>query len=216
MQRYKVPDVPSGVRPAGCVQSHVQSFVEQLRAVGYARLSVRQYVQAAAHLGRWMDARGIALQELTDSVVSTFAGHRCRCAEADGCGQKLSRRYVARVHRFVEYLRAHDLAPKAWRPATPHIPTTLNGFRDWLSRHRGLASLTITRYESIVGKMLPALGHDPARYDAAHIRRVFMAQIHGLSTREIASELGVSDRMVQKYLAQAMLQLALLDAGIKH
>lgn len=43
-----------------------------------------------------------------------------------------------------------------------------------------------------------------------------MAQIHGLSTREIAEELGVSARMVQKYLAQAMLQLALVDAGINH
>lgn len=49
------------------------------------------------------------------------------------------------------------------------------------------------------------------------VRRAFvMAQIHGHSTREIAAELGVSDRMVQKYLAQAMLQLALIDAGLAH
>jgi RNA polymerase sigma factor (sigma-70 family) len=40
------------------------------------------------------------------------------------------------------------------------------------------------------------------------------AQIHGRSTREIAQELGVSDRMVQKYLAQAMLHLALIEAGL--
>lgn len=48
------------------------------------------------------------------------------------------------------------------------------------------------------------------------VRRAFMmAQIHGRPTPEIARELGVSDRMVQKYLAQAMLHLALLDAGLK-
>ncbi|HEY0294552.1 MAG TPA: sigma-70 family RNA polymerase sigma factor [Bordetella sp.] len=41
-----------------------------------------------------------------------------------------------------------------------------------------------------------------------------MAQIHGCSTREIAAKLVVSERMVQKYLAQAMLQLMLVDAGL--
>ncbi|WP_322050177.1 sigma-70 family RNA polymerase sigma factor [Paraburkholderia bannensis] len=48
------------------------------------------------------------------------------------------------------------------------------------------------------------------------VRTAFMlAQIHGLSTREIALELQVSDRMVQKYLAQAMLHLALIEAGLR-
>lgn len=40
------------------------------------------------------------------------------------------------------------------------------------------------------------------------------AQIHGLSTLEIADQMNVSPRMVQKYLAQAMLHLALIDAGL--
>jgi RNA polymerase sigma factor (sigma-70 family) len=49
------------------------------------------------------------------------------------------------------------------------------------------------------------------------VRSAFVqAQIHGRSTREIALELGVSDRMVQKYLAQAMLHLALIEAGLSH
>ncbi|MFL9923089.1 sigma-70 family RNA polymerase sigma factor [Herbaspirillum lusitanum] len=42
-----------------------------------------------------------------------------------------------------------------------------------------------------------------------------MAQIQGLPTSEIATALEVSVRMVQKYLAQAMLQLALVDAGLR-
>jgi RNA polymerase sigma factor (sigma-70 family) len=46
-------------------------------------------------------------------------------------------------------------------------------------------------------------------------RRAFvLAQIYGFSTPEIAAEFGVSERMVQKYLASAMLQLALVDAGL--
>lgn len=39
-----------------------------------------------------------------------------------------------------------------------------------------------------------------------------MAQVDGLPYREIATQLGVSDRMVKKYIAQAMLQCALIEA----
>ncbi|MEK6346300.1 MAG: sigma-70 family RNA polymerase sigma factor [Burkholderia sp.] len=55
-----------------------------------------------------------------------------------------------------------------------------------------------------------AIGRLPAKAQQAFV----MAQIHELPTRVIAQELAVSTRMVQKYLAQAMLQLALLDAGL--
>lgn len=50
----------------------------------------------------------------------------------------------------------------------------------------------------------------------ANVRRAFvMAQVQGLPTSEIATALEVSVRMVQKYLAQAMLQLAMIDAGLQ-
>ncbi len=71
-------------------------------------------------------------------------------------------------------------------------------------------------YRAIVIETLMEIGALISRLSDKARDAFVMAQIHGLSTREIASELGVSDRMGQKYLAQAMLQLALLDAGIKH
>jgi integrase/recombinase XerD len=180
MQRYDVADALAGVRPAACAQSHIEHFVEQLSGAGYALLSTRQYVQAAAHLGRWIEVRSISWPQLTDSALSTFARHRCTCPEADGRGQKLSRRYVRRIYRFVEHLRARGLVP-ASRHLTPPIPEALTGFQDWLRRHRGLAVCTITRYQMLVAKMLPALGEDPAAYNAALIRRVFLAQVRDLS-----------------------------------
>jgi integrase len=180
MQRYDVADALAGVRPAGCVQPHIRHFVEHLRGAGYALLSTRQYIQGAAHLGRWMQVRGMALHDLTDSVVSAFARHRCTCREADGRGHRLSRTYVARVQRFVEHLRAQGLVAVS-RPLTQPTPAPLNGFREWLRRHRGLAPCTINRYELLVAKMLPGLGEDPTHYDAAGVRRVVLAQIRSLS-----------------------------------
>ncbi|AOJ03722.1 MULTISPECIES: sigma-70 family RNA polymerase sigma factor [Burkholderia] len=69
-------------------------------------------------------------------------------------------------------------------------------------------------YRAIVIETLMEIGALISRLPDKARNAFVLAQIHGLSTREIAGELGVSDRMVQKYLAQAMLQLALIDAGI--
>ncbi|MFT4174435.1 MAG: sigma-70 family RNA polymerase sigma factor [Rhodocyclaceae bacterium] len=41
-----------------------------------------------------------------------------------------------------------------------------------------------------------------------------MAQVHGMGYREIGEQLGVSERMVKKYMAQAMLHCALIEAGL--
>lgn len=47
------------------------------------------------------------------------------------------------------------------------------------------------------------------------VRDAFLlSQLDELTHREIAARLGVSDRMVRKYLAQAMLRCALFKAGI--
>lgn len=50
----------------------------------------------------------------------------------------------------------------------------------------------------------------------ARARKAFvLAQLHGLTYREIAATLGVSERMVKKYMAQAMLNCVLLEAGLQ-
>lgn len=41
-----------------------------------------------------------------------------------------------------------------------------------------------------------------------------MAQVDGVPYRDIAATLAVSERMVKKYLAQVMLQCALIEAGL--
>jgi len=66
-------------------------------------------------------------------------------------------------------------------PSTRTVPMPLAGFREWMLRHRGLTIWTITRYESLVTKMLPTLGDDPASYDPGLIRRVFLTHTQGIS-----------------------------------
>lgn len=49
----------------------------------------------------------------------------------------------------------------------------------------------------------------PARAASAFV----MAMVYGMQDREIAAELGVSDRMVRKYVAQALMHCMMLDAA---
>ncbi|KVL22384.1 sigma-70 family RNA polymerase sigma factor [Burkholderia ubonensis] len=71
-------------------------------------------------------------------------------------------------------------------------------------------------YRAIIIETLMEVGEFISRLPEKARKAFIMAQIHGLPSREIAGELAVSERMVQKYLAQAMLHLALLDAGLTH
>jgi RNA polymerase sigma factor (sigma-70 family) len=69
--------------------------------------------------------------------------------------------------------------------------------------HRAIVVETLVEIDAWLGQLPEKVGH-----------AFILAQIHGTPTREIAAELAVSERMVQKYLARAMLHLALIDAGL--
>jgi RNA polymerase sigma factor (sigma-70 family) len=53
-----------------------------------------------------------------------------------------------------------------------------------------------------------------ARLPAKAAHAFILAQVHGMTYKEVAAELNVSERMVKKYMAQAMLQFALFEAGL--
>lgn len=179
MTKKNVAKALTGVRPAGCLQPYIRSVAEHLIGRGYAVLSARNYLQTAAHLGRWMDDRGIPLTSFSDDTLANFARHRCRCSGAGRSGCRLSPKYVERARSLVEYLRCQGAVPSvpASEPATHPL---LVSFRDWMGRHRGLSVWTIRRYEYLVSQVLPAMGDDPAVYEAALVRRAFLAHVQGL------------------------------------
>lgn len=173
--------VLKGIRPGGCVQPYVEGFAAQLVASGYTVLSTRDAVTSATHFGRWMDLCGIGIDTVTASTVVRFATHDCMCPGAGEHHRLPSRRFTARVRRFVEYLRSVGLGRRIAAPRPKAGPAPLIGFRTWMTRHRGVTSRTIERYEDLVGKMLPALGDDPGSYDASLVRRVLLDVIRGRS-----------------------------------
>lgn len=55
------------------------------------------------------------------------------------------------------------------------------GFHNWMAQHRGVKPTTVKRYERLVEKLLPALGVNPAAYDAALVRQVLVRAVNQLS-----------------------------------
>ncbi|MFT3720532.1 sigma-70 family RNA polymerase sigma factor [Pseudorhodoferax sp.] len=69
-------------------------------------------------------------------------------------------------------------------------------------------------HQAIVIETLLEIGAMLGRLSRKAARAFVMAQVDGVPYRDIAAELAVSERMVKKYIAQGMLQCALIEAGL--
>jgi integrase/recombinase XerD len=160
----------------GCLRPYLDGFATGLTAAGYTWLTVSDYQQSIAHFGEWMQRKGIALEAIDDDVIASFASHRCVCS--GGRKQKrASRKYVARVRRFVCYLRERGVVKASENERRLPMPIVIE-FCEWLLRHRGVSTRTIERHERLITQLLPELGSDTANYDVETIRRVICAESH--------------------------------------
>jgi len=123
----------------------------------------------------------MGIDRLTEKAVVEFAQHACECPFAHKRGQRPSRRYVERTRRFATYLVRLGAAPTSEVPLPKAVPELLVEFRDWMTHHRGVKAPTVNRYHRLMEEMLPALGCDPAAYDASLVLQVLLHPIDGLS-----------------------------------
>jgi site-specific recombinase XerD len=89
----------------------------------------------------------------------------------------VSRKYVACVVLFIGYLRQRGIVNQIEDPVRPKPPAALGEFCNWLLHHRGLSPRTIDRHNRLICKLLPALGTDTTRWDAAIVRDVITAEV---------------------------------------
>lgn len=161
----------------GSAAPYLEGFATEMASAGYAGLTIRGYLDAAIHFGRWVEAGGRNFADISEEIVKVFGAHRCECLGRHS-HQHLSRRYVARVGVFTQYLRQHG-AIRTSADSTLEAASPLEGFREWLLQHRGLALVTVERHQHLITRMLPALGLDAGQYNAATVRTVILDQIRG-------------------------------------
>ncbi|SER91988.1 RNA polymerase sigma-70 factor, ECF subfamily [Vreelandella subterranea] len=112
-----------------------------------------------------------------------------------------ARAYLSRMAKglCVDHWRRQDIE-KAWQDALAA---------------RAEAPLPSVEHQQIVIETLCEIDRMLARLPEKVATAFLASQLQGKPYRQIAEELGVSERMVKKYMAQAMLQCALIEAGFE-
>ncbi|HEX9381047.1 MAG TPA: tyrosine-type recombinase/integrase [Gaiellaceae bacterium] len=118
----------------------MEGFWAELLRQGYAPLSARNLLLVTAHLGRWLEAEGLALCDLTEDHAAAFLRHRCR----QGYTQFRTRRAL---EPLLGHLRAIGVVPTP-SPVLDETPVGLlvREYAGYLSRERGLGASSIRAY----------------------------------------------------------------------
>lgn len=155
---------------ATCVGPYIDDFSATLAEAGYSPFTIRGYLRAADHAGRWADRRRVALASWDDDILVRFGRHlrRCTCIRSN---KGVFGDAVAGVRLLLAHLRVHGVIA-----ATTPVPTTSRyapiseRFADWMLRHRGVAPRTTDRYQRALQPFIEQLGEEPKRYTVADIR----------------------------------------------
>jgi site-specific recombinase XerD len=208
--KQESPCFPIGARH-GYVMPFVEGFINELRATGYAALSVAEIARGVTHLETWARERGLPLSRFDDGALAEFVNH---LGSSACCGRNKGVFKVTRVaaRLFIAYLRRMAVVETvpALQSATPPLLTT---FSTWMRQHRGLAPRTIVGYERSIGIFLAVEGHEPARYTAAGVR-AFVVTCTRERSRAYAKWIVRAVRLWLRFLAAQGLCPVGLDAAV--
>ena len=158
----------------------LEKFARCLANLGYAPLTVVGYSYGVRHFGEWLHRIGVCPTQIDDDIVARFACHRCRCPGIRE-HQRLSAKYVIRVRRFVAFLAGEGIITLPSQVPAPAVNDRVIAFQMWLREHRGLSERTINRNGRMIMRLLPALGDDPASYNAGLVRHVILEEVRNSS-----------------------------------
>jgi site-specific recombinase XerD len=136
-------------RRPGRLGPFVDGYMDWLSEAGYTPKTVQWMLRDLSRLGRWMDARDVAIGGLTMAGVESFLADW----PADGAGRVPTVRTLRALLTFlsqVDVMGAED--PKALSP----VEGLVVDYRAWLVVDRGLAEPTVVRYETLARRFLTA------------------------------------------------------------
>jgi site-specific recombinase XerD len=149
----------------------IESYRQELLGQGYTPLTVRGVLQHVGALGRWMEAHDIEPADLNVEVLDRFVAFRHSC------------RSFVRTTRSLGSLLAHlrDLGVVGPEPC-PIVDPLIEAYRAWMFEDRGLASLTVLRYETLAVRFVATLGGRPlGSLNGSDVNRFLLAEASRVS-----------------------------------
>jgi len=158
-------------RRPGRMGPFIESYRQELLGRGYTPMSVRGVLQHVGALGRWMETSDIEPTDLNVEVIDEFVAFR------------RSGRAFARTTRSLASLLDHlrDLGVVGPEPL-PIVDPLLEAYRVWMLEDRGLAPLTVLRYEKLAVSFLATIGDRPlGSMSGSDVNRFLLAEASRLS-----------------------------------
>jgi integrase/recombinase XerD len=177
----------------------VAEFTTYLAEQGYAPGTIISYGRSCRHFVAWLHLHRIDFPAIDNEVLERFAIHDCICPGMFVQNAKRDYQYQIKIRVFLRFLASVGVMPRS-APSGDQEHSGLRPFRDWLCRHRGCTERRSLVHVHTIRKLLPQLGEDPSRYEAALINRVILQNLESTS-RASAQVMCGALRMYLRFLA---------------
>jgi site-specific recombinase XerD len=131
-------DAAEAVAHLGPLGIHVESFLDDLEAVGYTPGAVARRRAIVIAFVQWTRAERIALQDLTEAHLAAFVKRRPQRRE--------TRHELAALRRFLAHVRARGAVPVSRPQSVSPAEALAQGYVAFLRTDRGLAENSILVY----------------------------------------------------------------------
>lgn len=127
-------------RKTGLLGPEVEGYGAWLAHRGYTPLTVRNMLKDLGQVGVWLSAQGLQVAQFDEDRASAFLTARREAGHRRVGGPRA-------LVPLLAYLREAGVVPAANRSLTP-LDVLLGQYRVWMVQERGLAAMTVLRYEN--------------------------------------------------------------------
>lgn len=139
-------------RKAGLLGPEVEGYRAWLSGRGYSPSTVRGMLKNLGQVGVWLSAEGLEAAQFDEVRVPAFLAARRRAGRLRVPGPRA-------MVPLLTYLREAGVVPAANPSLTP-LDELLAQYRLWMRQERGLAAMTMLRYESTARRFLQEQASD--------------------------------------------------------
>lgn len=136
-------------RRPGRLGPFVEGYRVSLLTAGYTPQTVRLMLKDLGRLGRWMDANGVEIGAVDVASIELFLTDW----GADGRPRVPTFRAL---RSMLAYLREVGVMVAEQPPALSPVEVLIGEYREWMVADRGLAAMTVLRYETLARRFLTA------------------------------------------------------------
>ncbi len=188
---FVYPSVIARMR-VGPLGPHVESFVQFMRAQGYARSVIRARVRVVARLSKWMERRKLSAEQLCEARLLEFTQGRDRS----------STEVAGTLRPFLEHLRRRGIASALVEPQPRAFKDVVaRDYTVYLQTERGLATTTIARYLRLACSFLV----ESRVSSRARLRKLDASRVIGFVLRH-ARDLGAGTAQLMTTALRAFLR----------